>query len=585
MKYTLRLLALVAIAATVLERGYAAIGDQFAFERVLPEPRLCIQDGCLQGKFFNGIGNDQYEGYLGIPFAKPPVGWLRFKNPVRNDPWDGDYDATWERSRCLQKNDIFPQQTVQGSEDCLYLNVFRPKNVTGPLPVVFFIHGGGYSAGSSSMAEFGPDRFMDTGKVILVIPQYRLGIFGFLSTEDRASPGNYGLKDQLFALRWTQRNIAHFGGDPNLVTLMGNSVGGSAVQNHMMSPQSKGLFARAVSMSGNALGFWNYNIDRLDLARRHAEAVGIVNATSLSTYQLVDALREVDGIELVRSIDKLKYFYVHPIPFYHPTVERFVDQDTFISEDPRLLWESGRYEPVPNTIGFLPNEESFYSSIILTNLTLLNTLNNNSAKFIPQLVGANHPASVQLLKDRFFPDGNDEQWLTEQNLDNLTIMVSEGLFYHGIVLTVKQVLALKDQNAPPLSVYYFNFKGPYSQSYYDTYTFGDFGIGHADELLYLFKASGLFADFEPQSPAWYMAKAFVDYFVEIAYNGTAGPLCTVESCQLLEFKNSQDAANPVEQGRINGFDEDKFDFWNRLYAMQNYWQFRILVSNETVSTD
>ncbi|EDS38144.1 esterase FE4 [Culex quinquefasciatus] len=564
------LAALLAIAtAAVIQLVLAAIGDRYAFERVLPEPRTCIQDGCIQGRFFDGLEGDQYEGYLGVPFAKPPVGKLRFKNPVRNHPWSGDYDATWERSRCLQKNDLRPNQTVQGSEDCLYLNVFRPRNVTGPLPVIFYIHGGGYASGSNSMAEFGPERFMDMKKVILVIPQYRLGVFGFLSTEDRISPGNYGLKDQLFALRWTQRNIAYFGGDPNLVTIVGQSVGGSSVQYHMMSPQSKGLFARAVSMSGSALSFWNYNVNPLVLARRQADAVGIQNVEVMTTKQLVEALREVDGLELAKSIDKLKYFYVHDLTLFHPTVERYVDEETFISEDPRDLWAAGRYHKVPYTMGFVPNEAAFASAILLTNKTLLNELNENSSKYIPRIVGVYNPTSVQMLKDRFFPDGTNERWLTEKNVGNLQDLFSEAFIKHGIELSVKQAAFAKAQSSP-LSVYYFNIKGPYSHSYYYTYTYGDFGIVHIDDLMYLFRSTGLYPDFERGTPAWYASKVFVDYFINIAYDGIVGPPCTAESCEILEFTNYNEVDSPGYLKVIDRFDEEKFAFWYNLYAMQNY---------------
>ncbi|EDS32205.1 gut esterase 1 [Culex quinquefasciatus] len=563
------LLALLFVTlAAVVQCGLAAIGDRYAFERVPPSPRTCIQDGCLQGKYLDGFEGDQFEAYLGIPFAKPPLGKLRFKNPVQNDPWTGDYDATWERSRCLQKNDLRPLQTIQGGEDCLYLNVFRPKNITTPLPVIFNIHGGGYAYGASSIGEFGPERFMDTKKIILVVPQYRLGVFGFLSTEDRVAPGNFGMKDQAMALKWTRDNIGFLGGNPNLITLIGESVGGSSVQFHMMSPLSKGLFARAVSMSGSALSNWNYNVDHLALARRQAEVVGVKNPKSMTTEQLVDELRKVDALELAKSIDILKFFYVHPITLYHPTIERYVDQETFMSEDPRDLWAAGKYSPVPYTVGFLPNEGAYASAIILTNRSLLNDLNEHSSDYIPRLVGANHPTSVQMIKNRFFPDGSNERWLTENNL------LSEGIIIHGIVLSVKQIISSKNSQKAPLSVYFFNFKGPYSRSYYNSYTYGDFGVCHADDLMYIFRASDFFPDFEPQSPAWHMAKVFVDYFVTIAYNGygfrTAGPLCTAESCQLLEFTNSADEQKPVDLNLINGFDEDQFAFWYNVNALQSY---------------
>lgn len=105
-------------------------------------------------------------------------------------------------------------------------------------------------------------------------------------------------------------------------------------------------------------------------------------------------------------------------------------------------------------------------------------------------------------------------------LNILTLqLLSEGIIIHGIVLSVKQIISSKNSQKAPLSVYFFNFKGPYSRSYYNSYTYGDFGVCHADDLMYIFRASDFFPDFEPQSPAWHMAKVFVDYFVTIAYNG------------------------------------------------------------------
>lgn len=260
---------------------------------------------------------------------------------------------------------------------------------------------------------------MDTNKVILVMVQYRLGVFGFLATGDETSPGNYGMKDQVLALKWVQRNIFHFGGDPKRVTIMGQSAGGSSVQLHLMSPLSKGLFSKAVSMSGSALGFWNYYHDPLTLARRQAAAVGIKDAHEISTLQLVDSLRKIDALELARSIDKLKFFYIHHITTYAPAIEKFITNESFMIEDPRDLWAAGRYQQVPYIMGFVPNEGVFTADIIANN-TQLNELNARSRELIPQFVGVDtNPLSVQMLKDTFFPDGSKENWLTDDNLYEL----------------------------------------------------------------------------------------------------------------------------------------------------------------------
>ncbi|EDS41385.1 juvenile hormone esterase [Culex quinquefasciatus] len=234
---------------------------------------------------------------------------------------------------------------------------------------------------------YGPERLMDTRKVILVVIQYRLGAFGFLSTGDSSSPGNYGLKDQSMALRWVQSNIEMFGGDPTQVTLVGQSAGGAAVQMHMMSRLSRGTFQEGVSMSGTVLAYWNYNVDQARVARRQADVLGIPAAYKLSTKKLVDALRRVDAVELGKSIDQLKYFFVHPTALYQPVPERHSTNESFLDEEPRALWAAGKYQQTPWFTGTVPNDGAADSLGIVTNVTLLNQLNEKSRAFIPRLGG------------------------------------------------------------------------------------------------------------------------------------------------------------------------------------------------------
>ncbi|KAG7153841.1 Venom carboxylesterase-6-like 8, partial [Homarus americanus] len=184
--------------------------------------------------------------YQGIPFAKPPVGDLRFKDPVPSEPWEGVRDGTKLPEPCLQVSFFMftsgvrvPPEKLLGVEDCLYLNVYTPVD-NGPkadLPVMVWIHGGAYFSGSTK--EYLPLVILDHD-VVLVVIQYRLGVLGFLSTEDSVIPGNFGLKDQTLALKWVQRNINNFGGDKTKVTIFGESAGGASVHFHMLSPKSKG---------------------------------------------------------------------------------------------------------------------------------------------------------------------------------------------------------------------------------------------------------------------------------------------------------------------------------------------------------
>uniref|UniRef100_A0A4X2M5D0 Carboxylic ester hydrolase n=1 Tax=Vombatus ursinus TaxID=29139 RepID=A0A4X2M5D0_VOMUR len=200
--------------------------------------------------------------FLGIPFAKPPVGALRFSPPQPPDSWSNVRDATSHPSMCLQDVTALLEMTrvakvnisiTANSEDCLYLNIYVPVHAKerAGLPVMVWIHAGGFILGSASMYD--SSILSASQNVVVVNIQYRLGILGFFGTGDEHAPGNWGYLDQVAALRWVQKNIAHFGGDPGRVTVFGESAGGTSVSSHILSPMSKGLFHRAIMESGVAI--------------------------------------------------------------------------------------------------------------------------------------------------------------------------------------------------------------------------------------------------------------------------------------------------------------------------------------------
>ena len=198
------------------------------------------------------------KAFLGLPYAAPPVGELRWRAPQQATKWSGVRDATAFGARCAQ-NQVYDDMHFQDagpSEDCLFLNIYAQADATAAskLPVMFWIHGGGYSAGASSEPRHNGD-FLPLKGVVLVTINYRLGVFGFLASESLAkeqggSAGNYGLMDMTAALRWVKENIAAFGGNPDNVTIFGESAGSFAVSTLMASPAAKGLFAHAIGESG-----------------------------------------------------------------------------------------------------------------------------------------------------------------------------------------------------------------------------------------------------------------------------------------------------------------------------------------------
>ncbi|KAK7083393.1 hypothetical protein SK128_020036, partial [Halocaridina rubra] len=203
--------------------------DDVSYQEVGPPVIIDVSQGRIVGQV-KIVANYTFHSFESIPFAKPPVGALRFKDPEPADPWVGDLNATLAPPTC-------PQFIVVGDEDCLYLNVYTPVdslNQTESLPVMVYIHGGAFYLGGSYF--FRGVQPLVQHNVIMVTINYRLGVLGFLSTEDAAAPGNQGLKDQTLALQWVHDNIAAFGGDPDKITIFGESAGSASVHYQLITP-------------------------------------------------------------------------------------------------------------------------------------------------------------------------------------------------------------------------------------------------------------------------------------------------------------------------------------------------------------
>ena len=225
-----------------------------------PGDPVAIDTGKVLGKLLPS----RVRAYFGVPFAAPPVGELRWREPQPREPWTGIYNADRFAPECIQIlrphniNHYFGEEAT--SEDCLYLNIWAPPSTanTEKAPVILGLYGGGLSIGSASMPNYGGENLAKKG-VVYVTAGYRLGALGFMAHPEltaaspRGASGNYGYLDQIAALQWIQRNIARFGGDPARVTVMGQSAGAGSAFSLQASPLAKGLFHRIVGMSGGGL--------------------------------------------------------------------------------------------------------------------------------------------------------------------------------------------------------------------------------------------------------------------------------------------------------------------------------------------
>jgi carboxylesterase type B len=283
-----------------------------------------------------GVQADGVDSFLGIPYAAPPVGDLRWSPPQPAAPWDGVRAAEAYGNRCPATESTNGPRSE--TEDCLFVNVQRPTGNTPEdrLPVYVFIHGGGLINGSSNQADMA--EIVSLTGVVGVSMNYRLGALGFLGhpqlTARQGESGNYGLMDQQAALRWVQENIAAFGGDPARVTIGGESAGGWSVCTHLVAPGSRGLFAGAMIQSGSCPS----------RSQDAADTEGEVIAWAVGCTDLATAVACLRGKPVGELIDA-------PIPIVPP-----VRGTPFLPADPRVAVGTGEFTRVPVVIGATRDE-------------------------------------------------------------------------------------------------------------------------------------------------------------------------------------------------------------------------------------
>ncbi|XP_028304432.1 carboxylesterase 5A-like [Gouania willdenowi] len=282
------------------------------------EPEVNTRLGALRGLQLSVKGSDSgVHAYLGVPFAKPPVGpSLRLRAPQPVEGWTGVRDAIKQPLMCIQGKkrvaeffDKYKEISVDlpdMSEDCLYLNIFTPANRAqdAKLPIMVWIHGGGFLIGSAS--TYDGSALAAHQDVVVVVIQYRLGVLGFLSTGDENMSGNFGMLDQIQALMWIKEHIHNFGGNPDLVTIFGESAGGISASALLLSPLSHGLVHRAIAESGSAAMNFLSAADPLPFTQMVANTSG---CNIGSTEKIADCMRnlDLDSIYVIAENEKLMF--------------------------------------------------------------------------------------------------------------------------------------------------------------------------------------------------------------------------------------------------------------------------------------
>ncbi len=471
--------------------------------------------------------------FLGIPYAAPPVGDLRWTPPQAHAPWDTPLDATQFRSHCPQVASVFGAASV--SEDCLFLNIFTPneeateKNGPHGSPVMVWIHGGALTVGESD--DYIPTKLVQQGHVIVVTINYRLGALGFLAhpalsaeSPDHIS-GNYGLMDQQFALNWLQRNIAAFGGDPRNVTIFGQSGGGLSVFSNLASPLAAGLFHRAIVQSGA----YELSLPTLADEELHglafAVSVGCKDQSApclrsksvkkiLANWGLFDSNPNVDGKLLRQSLDTA----VATGQFNHVPVMQGTNHDDW------------RFFVALDELSGAPIPAAAYPSAVV------------------DLVG---PDAAPLVLAEYPLDNFASPGLAVGTLGTDLIFACPARGADQVLSTQVPTFAYEfnDSNAPEV------FLPPVSFPY---------GATHASELLYLFKLS---RPGELDTQQQILSDNMVRYWVQFARSGNPnapGLPFWPRYDNIVDKFQSLVPATPVTE---SGFATDhKCDFWAALFA-------------------
>ncbi|XP_053666857.1 venom carboxylesterase-6-like [Anopheles marshallii] len=454
--------------------------EQFCYAT---EVKVTIKNGPIVG-----IQHEGHFAFEGIPYAKPPIGNRRFAaSELFEERWYEPRNTTRVGPVCLQWSHLkFDDDKMEGAEDCLFLNVYTPNlSADARLPTIVHLHGGAFMYGGGGY--FRPD-FLLQRPLILVTVNYRLGPLGFLSTEDDVIAGNFGLKDQVTAMQWVQKNIKYFGGDANRVTLSGFSAGSASVHLHYLSPLSRGLFHRAIGHSGSALNPWV-------MVERAAEKAKIIATGAGCTIEgnskeLLQCLRQLPAEKIVRQVPKLQDFLYNPYSPLGVVIEKRgkYNSQPFLTEHPRDLTRTGKLARIPLLLSVTEAEGLYPAAEFFSNVSYLHHINDHWNEVLPSILDYKYAvrdshlrdALSQVIRTRYL--GSHK--LNERVFPQFVRLVSNRLFFAGVTEAAKLM-----QPHIPVYFYYDHYKTTYGLSEALSGSKQFLGVPHGEDILLIFPSS------------------------------------------------------------------------------------------------
>nr|QCC89034.1 carboxylesterase 19 [Meteorus pulchricornis] len=486
----------------------------------MQNPIVEVHQGQLRGLTEKNINGNIYVAFLGIPYATPPVGDLRFKDCEPPKPWSGVRNARQFGDRCAHQD--FLTRRFVGSDDCLYLNVYTPTlQPTELKAVMVWIHGGVYVWGSGQDEIYGPDYLIEKD-VVLVTINYRLGVLGFLNVDDEEAPGNQGLKDQVQALRWIQQNIAKFGGDPGNVTICGDSAGASSVHYLTIAKAGQGLFHKAIMNSGVALNPWAFSPKPpMEYVKRLA---AVLNKDASDVKQFVNYLRTLSTDRLIEAVIKMetaedKIHVIHP---FIPSVDSKA-KDPFLTIPFEEAVKAGI--SVPCISGYVSHEGLIAAAVLKDEMLAAIDANPENLLIHPTIARylKQHNISVDDMKQIYFGD----KPISRANIENMVKLLTDIFFVIGLHRTAEIQAQIPNV---PMYLYKFEYELKISTVKQCLNIPKMKGTAHGDELSFLFNQKiGKFVGRKkpiPGSCEHSLIRRFTELWTNFAKTGNPTPELT-----------------------------------------------------------
>ncbi|XP_063294094.1 fatty acyl-CoA hydrolase precursor, medium chain-like [Pelobates fuscus] len=520
-------------------------------EKTDKQPLVTTKYGKLLGRKVKVLETDRpVDTFMGIPFAKPPVGELRFANPQPPEPWNSIRDATKDPPMCLQNQKLMEEvkkhfkietPSPPFSEDCLYINIFTPgdREKNSKLPVMMFIHGGGLQVGGAIF--FDGAALSAYENVVTVSIQYRLAILGFTSTGDKRLSGNYGFMDQVAALQWIQENIKDFGGDPESVTVFGESAGGLSTSALVLSPLAKGLFHRAIAESGTAIVRTLMITDPKEMISRINY---VANKSGCDPDKLADCVKKKTEKEILLISDSMGLL----------DVPGCVD-GVFLPKPPEEIMANKQSNNVPFIIGINNQEFGWLLFQVMNVDGFQDGMDKQTVQSLLKIVDFLHltEKSIPLVMEEYFGDTSDPFEIRDRFLD----LCGDIIF---VIPALKTAKYHRDSGFP---VYFYEFQHPLAvaKNTRPDYVKSD----HGDEIYYVMGAPFLHADASSKDGRTekerHFSKTMMKYWANFARNGDPNGPGLVKWPRYQE--NEAYMQLDLEQKPSEKYKADKFVFWTK----------------------